>query len=125
MMCSIGVCSQQLPVVFVTKQNSRLFPLFYNILANILDFYNKLFYTWIKRGTNMPQLSLYVTQEQLLKIENEAHAENMSLSKWVVSKIMERIEPHYPEGWADLFGSVSAPSFTRPDQPKLETREAF
>ena len=38
----------------------------------------------------MPQLSLYVTQEQLLKIENEAHAENMSLSKWVVSKIMER-----------------------------------
>ena len=78
-----------------------------------------------KRGTNMPQLSLYVTQEQLLKIENEAHAENMSLSKWVVSKIMERIEPHYPEGWADLFGSVTDPSFTRPDQPKLETRVAF
>ena len=30
----------------------------------------------------MPQLSLYVTQDQLLKIESEAHAENMSLSKW-------------------------------------------
>lgn len=73
----------------------------------------------------MPQLSLYVTQEQLLKIENEAHAENMSLSKWSVNKIMERIEPHYPEGWADLFGSVAAPSFTRSDQPKLETRVAF
>ena len=71
----------------------------------------------------MPQLSLYVTQEQLLKIENEAHAEKMSLSKWAVSKIMERIEPHYPEGWADLFGSDS--SFTRPNQPKLKTREAF
>ena len=73
----------------------------------------------------MPQLSLYVTQDQLLKIESEAHAENMSLSKWVVSKIMERIEPHYPECWADLFGSVADPSFTRPDQPKLETRVAF
>ena len=73
----------------------------------------------------MPQLSLYVTQEQFLKIENEAHAEKMSLSKWVVSKIMEKIEPRYPDGWADLFGSVSDSSFTRPDQPKLEKREAF
>ncbi|QSH98261.1 hypothetical protein DWB79_10990 [Treponema medium] len=49
----------------------------------------------------------------------------MSLSKWGVSKTMEKIEPHYPEGWADLFGSVADPSFTRPDQPKLETRVAF
>ena len=73
----------------------------------------------------MLQLSLYVTQDQLSKIENKAHAENMPLSKWGVSKIMERIEPHYPEGWADLFGSVSDPSFTRPDQPELETRVAF
>ena len=73
----------------------------------------------------MPQLSLYVTQDQLLKIENEAHAENMSLSKCVVNKIMERIEPRYPESWANLFGSVSDSSFARPDQPKLETREAF
>ena len=71
----------------------------------------------------MPQLSLYVTQDQLLKIENEAHGEKMSLSKWVVSKIMENIEPHYPDGWADLF--VSDSSFTRPDQPKLEIREAL
>ena len=55
----------------------------------------------------MPQLSLYVTQDQLLKIENEARAEKMILSKWGVSKIMERIEPHYPDGWVDLFGSVS------------------
>ena len=73
----------------------------------------------------MPQLSLYVTQDQLLKIENEAHGEKMSLSKWVVSKIMENIESHYPDGWADLFGSVSDSSFTRPDQPKLEIREAL
>ena len=73
----------------------------------------------------MPQLSLYVTQEQFLKIENEAHAEKMSLSKWAVSKIMEKIEPHYPDSWADLFGSVSDSSFSRPAQPKLDTREIF
>lgn len=73
----------------------------------------------------MPQLSLYVTQDQLLKIEHEAHADNMSLSKWVVSKIMNQIEPRYPDGWADLFGSVSDDSFSRPEQPVLETRESF
>lgn len=73
----------------------------------------------------MPQLSLYVTNEQLSKIENEAHAEKLSLSKWVVNKIMERIEPCYPEGWADLFGSVSDLTFCRPEQPSLETRESF
>ena len=71
----------------------------------------------------MPQLFLYLTQEQLAKLEAEAHAEKMSLSKWVVSKIIEKIEPRYPEGWADLFGSVTDESFIRPEQPVLEQRE--
>ncbi|HAO30002.1 MAG TPA: hypothetical protein DCQ43_01505 [Treponema sp.] len=73
----------------------------------------------------MPQLSLYVTQEQFSKIGNEAHVKKMSLSKWVVSMIMEHLEPHYPAGWGDLFGSVSDTSFERPKQPKLEQRETF
>ncbi len=73
----------------------------------------------------MPQLSLYVTNDQFQKIEREAHAEKMSLSKWVVSQIMNKIEPRYPEGWADLFGSVSDASFERPEQPILETRESL
>ena len=73
----------------------------------------------------MPQLSLYVTQDQFQKIEREAHAEKMSLSKWVVSQIMNRIEPRYPEGWDELFGSVSDNTFSRPEQPVLETRESF
>ena len=73
----------------------------------------------------MPQLSLYVTQDQFLKIEREAHADKMSLSKWVVSQVMNQIEPRYPEGWADLFGSVSDNSFERPEQPVLESRESF
>lgn len=73
----------------------------------------------------MPQLSLYVTQDQFQKIEREAHAEKMSLSKWVISQIMNKIEPRYPDDWADLFGSVSDESFKRPEQPILETRESL
>ena len=70
----------------------------------------------------MPQLSLYVTHEQLKKIENEARAHKMPLSKWLVSKIMEKAEPRAPDEWENLFGSISDPSFCRPEQPKLETR---
>ena len=73
----------------------------------------------------MPQLSLYVTQDQFQKIEREAHAEKMSLSKWVISQIMNKIEPRYPDDWADLFGSISDESFKRPEQPILETRESL
>jgi len=73
----------------------------------------------------MPQLSLYLTQEQLEKVESEAHSDKMSLSKWVVTQILEKIEPRYPEGWADLFGSVKDDSFVRPEQPDVEQREAF
>lgn len=73
----------------------------------------------------MLQLSLYLTQEQLVKLEAEAHVEKMSLSKWVVSKIIEKVEPRYPKGWADLFGSVTDESFIRPEQPVLEQRETL
>ena len=73
----------------------------------------------------IPQLSLYLTQEQLAKVESEAHADKMSLSKWVVTQIINRIEPRYPDGWSDLFGSVYDSSFSRPEQPRLEQREAF
>ncbi|WP_192814678.1 hypothetical protein [Treponema pedis] len=34
----------------------------------------------------MPQLSLYLTQEQISKVEHEARADRMSLSKWVVTQ---------------------------------------
>ncbi len=73
----------------------------------------------------MPQLSLYLTQEQLTKVENAAHAEKLSLSKWVVTQIINKLEPRYPDGWADLFGSVNDASFVRPKQPELAEREAF
>ena len=49
--------------------------------------------------------------------------DNKSFFKWLLSQIMKKKEPSYPDGWADLFGSVSDSSFKRPEQPRLETRE--
>lgn len=73
----------------------------------------------------MPQLSLYLTQEQLARVETETHSEKMSLSKWVVTKILDKVEPRYPDGWADLFGSVHDETFIRPEQPIIEHRDKF
>ncbi len=41
----------------------------------------------------MPQLSLYIDKETLSKIEIAAKIEKLSLSKWVVSKLKDTIEP--------------------------------
>lgn len=73
----------------------------------------------------MPQLSLYITQEQFQRIKREARAEKMPHSKWVVSQVMNRLEPRYPDGWADLFGSITDNSFSRPDQPNLEIQTKY
>ena len=50
----------------------------------------------------MPQISLYVTQPDLAKIENAAAKEKKSISKWVVTKIFEYLEPSYPAGYEKL-----------------------
>ncbi len=71
----------------------------------------------------MPQLSLYLTDEQLSIVENGARAQKTSISKWVVSQIMARVKPCYPDGWAELFGSVGEDLLGRPEQPAIERRE--
>lgn len=73
----------------------------------------------------MPQLSLYLTEDQYAKLKNEAHAEKVSLSKWVTTRLLDTVEPRYPDGWADLFGSVSDEPLIRPAQPEFAEREAF
>ncbi len=73
----------------------------------------------------LPQLSLYLTEEQYAKLKNEAHAENISLSKWVTTRLLDTVEPRYPAGWSTLFGSVSDDTFIRPEQPQPGEREVL
>ncbi len=73
----------------------------------------------------MPQLSLYVTEKQLAVLKNEASAQKVSVSKWVVSRVMDRLDAKYPEGWSELFGSVGDKTFRRPVQPVAEVRETL
>jgi len=65
----------------------------------------------------MPQISLYVDEPTLKKIETAAKRQHVSISKWVSEQLRSRIEPVYPLGFEDLFGSISDKTFIRHDEP--------
>ena len=60
----------------------------------------------------MPQLSLYIDEETLSKIEIAAIIEKLSLSKWVVSKLKDTLEHSWPDGYESLFGAITDDSFS-------------
>lgn len=64
----------------------------------------------------MAQISLYVDEALLKKIEHAAARENKSLSKWVTDQIKSKIDPVYPMDYENLFGSVADSSFARPEE---------
>ncbi|HUZ18174.1 MAG TPA: toxin-antitoxin system, antitoxin component [Spirochaetia bacterium] len=59
----------------------------------------------------MPQLSRYIDEETLHKLETAAKLENVSISKYVVRKLNETMSTSWPEGYHKLFGSISDSSF--------------
>lgn len=54
----------------------------------------------------MPQISLYIDEETLSKIEKAAKKEQISISKWVGINIKRTFKSEYPENYFDLYGSV-------------------
>ncbi|MEI6613909.1 MAG: hypothetical protein WCL37_03350 [Chrysiogenales bacterium] len=76
----------------------------------------------------MPQISLYIDEPTLKKIENAAQRQRVSISKWVADQLRSRIDPVYPVHYEDLFGSIADKSFTRPREPLFAAdtkREGF
>jgi hypothetical protein len=76
----------------------------------------------------MPQISLYIDEPTLKKIENAALRQHVSISKWVAEQIRSRVDPTYPPDYEDLFGSISDDTFVRPVQPSFDSdsfREDF
>lgn len=59
----------------------------------------------------MPQLSLYIDDRTLKKIELAAKIEKLSLSKYVVKKLNESLVNSWPENYEVLFGSIRDDSF--------------
>jgi hypothetical protein len=60
---------------------------------------------------DMPQLSLYLDQETLRKVELAAKFEHTSISKYVVKKLNESFSNSWPENYETLFGALEDDSF--------------
>lgn len=63
----------------------------------------------------MPQISLYIDESTLKKVEASAKKEHLSLSKWVAQMIRTRVANEYPADFGDLFGSIADDSYSVPD----------
>ncbi|TGK79280.1 toxin-antitoxin system, antitoxin component [Leptospira noumeaensis] len=76
----------------------------------------------------MPQLSLYIDQDTLKKIELAAKKEKVSISQWVKGKLQSSFEKKWPENFFQLYGSIEDNSFNKPDFLDFKNdnkREAF
>lgn len=69
----------------------------------------------------MPQISLYIDENTLKKVESAASRQRVSISKWVAEQIRARLEPAYPADFADLFGSISDVTFRRPQESSFSS----
>lgn len=59
----------------------------------------------------MPQLSLYIDETTLSKIELAAKIENISISKYVVGRINESMHNSWPQNYGELYGAINDDSF--------------
>ena len=66
----------------------------------------------------MPQLSLYIDDDTLRKIELGAKINETSISKFVSSVIKDYFTKSWPVGFKNIFGSISDDSFMLPDEIK-------
>jgi hypothetical protein len=64
----------------------------------------------------MPQISLYIDEKTLKKVENAAKRQHTSISKWVAEQIRSRVEPAYPMNFETLFGSIQDATFVEPNE---------
>jgi hypothetical protein len=86
-----------------------------NILVIILV--KRTFILYISsRRKKMPQISLYVDETTLKKVEYAAARQHKSLSKWVIDQIKPKIDPIYPTDFEKLFGSINDSTFTRSEE---------
>jgi hypothetical protein len=64
----------------------------------------------------MPQISLYIDEKTLQKVERAAKRQHLSISKWVAEQIRAKVDPIYPVDFEDLFGSIQDDTFVAPSK---------
>ena len=59
----------------------------------------------------MPQVSLYIDEATLRRIEIAAKTEKLSLSKYVSMKLRKSLADEWPQRYDELFGAIEDDSF--------------
>lgn len=59
----------------------------------------------------MPQVSLYIDEITLRRIETAAKTEKLSLSKYVSTKLRRSLADEWPDHYDELFGAIEDDSF--------------
>ena len=59
----------------------------------------------------MPQISLYIDDKTLKKVEDAAKRQHTSISKWVAEQLRSTVDPVYPAQFEELFGSIKDETF--------------
>ncbi len=76
----------------------------------------------------MSQLTIYLDDESLRKIENAAALEKSSVSKWVKNRLVQSLENQWPTNYFSLFGSLSEkdlPAVSKLDFSQDAARESL
>lgn len=105
---------------YLPLQKDIIASILYNILATIIVMWHTVFVERVITYNTMAQVSLYIHDEMLKKLKQSAKAEKVSLSQLVVHRLEQSYATQWPQGYFDLFGSVSDESFQRPKQGSLE-----
>jgi hypothetical protein len=66
---------------------------------------------------DMAQLTIYIDDETLAKVEKAARKEKESISAWVKKRLSGALVSEWPKGFFDLCGSLKDTDFSRPPQP--------
>ncbi|MCK4514502.1 MAG: hypothetical protein KAU31_04545 [Spirochaetaceae bacterium] len=70
----------------------------------------------------MPQVSLYIDEITLRRIETAAKTERLSLSKYVSMKLRKSLADEWPEHYDGLFGAIEDGSFVVETQTVADVR---
>ena len=64
----------------------------------------------------MAQLTIYLDEASLTKINKAAKREHCSVSKWVRDQLEQSLKGAWPKGYEKVLGSLSDTDFERPAQ---------
>ena len=68
----------------------------------------------------MAQITLYIDEGTLKKIEMAAKREHQSISQWVKNRILKTFTSAWPENYFKVLGSLKNEDLSRPPQPPLK-----